>query len=188
MAERSVAFGAATARRIIAQVRAAEGTPRDQTGRLLAGTVFDDRRFFELTAELSGGAGQTAAVKWLWWNAEQGGLADSGQTGEVIDLLGAAWGLAGERGEARWLGGLWVVSFNPGQPVYEGTANGDISATASTASIHVTIGGQTRTVTANVPDDAVGTGKKYTSGDRLFIAHSRGAWRIVSFVECEASA
>ncbi len=185
---RGVAFGEQTARRLVDKLRAGEASPRDERGHLMPPLAGDDHRFFELTEELSGGAGETATCKWLWWNTEVDDFIDSGETGEVLDALGNAWGLEGERGEARFLGGKWIVSNNPGQPVYEGTAAADISAAATTANVNVVIGTDTRVVSCNVPDDAIGTGKKYTSGDRLFIAHSRGAFRIVSFVECEATA
>lgn len=188
MAERPVAFSRQAAKRIAEAVRGVESMPRDQSGRLLPRGVPDDHRFFELSAELSGGAGEVAAVKWLWWNTEDDDFIDSTETGTVLDALGNAWGLEGERGEARFLGGKWIVSHNPGQPVYEGTAAADISASATTASISVVIGSYTRTVTANVHADAIATGKKYASGDALFIAHSRGAFRIISFVECEVTA
>ena len=186
MAERGVAFGASAAKRIVDTVRARESTPRDQRGRLRPG-LSDDHRFFELTEELSGGAGSTADVKWLWWNTEDDDFVDSGETGEVLDHLSNAWGLQGERGEARFLGGKWVVIGNPGQPVYQGTAAANILSSHTIASINVDIDGATRSVTANVPTGAVSSGKKYASGGIVFIAHSRGAFRIVSFVSCEVA-
>lgn len=188
MAERSVAFSQQAARRIADRVRAAEATPSDRTGHLVRRALPDDYRFFELSEELSGGAGSTAAVKWLWWNTEDDDFIDSGETGEVFDHLEVAWGLEGERGEARFLGGKWVVSINPGQPFYEGTAAADISSSATTANVNVNIEGDTRVVQCNVPSGAISSGKKYASGGRLFMGHSRGAFRIFSFVSCEVTA
>lgn len=186
--DRGIQFSTSAARRIVESVRAAEATPRDQTGRDRPPPRVDDRRFFELTEELSGGAGSSAACKLLWWNTEDDDFIDSGETGEVFDAMGNAWGLEGERGEARLLGGKWIVTVNPGQPIYEGTADADISATATTAEFSVEIDGDTRTVEAAIHAAAITSGNKYGSGNAAYLACIRGTFTAVSFVECEETA
>lgn len=181
--ERGVALGRETARRVIRKVREDEARPVNRTGCDVPSTVLPRFfRDFELAEELSGGAGETAEVKWLRWSKADDELVDSGDTGEVVDLYGNAWGLEGERGEARFLGGLWVVSSNPGQPTYQCTLDADVGTTGYT-NVSATIDGQTRTVSAYMPASP-GTGMKWASGSTVFIAHSRGNWRIVSITAC----
>lgn len=151
---------------------------------LIAPSVPADRPF-ELSAELSGGAGSTADVKWLEWDADAGKLVDSEETGVVEDIYGNAWGLQGERGSARRLGDKWSVSVNPGQPIYQGTLAGDVTTTGNT-NVSVSIGGNNRTLSAYMPA-APGSGKKWASGSTVYIGCTRGAWKIVSIVGCPVS-
>jgi hypothetical protein len=132
MASPGVQFEKSTAQRIVDKVRRAENTPDDRTG-LDVYHKYIPRAYreFELTEELSGGVGSTAAVKWLRWNNPAEEIQDSGETGEVFDHLGTAWGIEGERGEARRLGDRWVVSRNPGRPVYHGKLDGDLDSGSS---------------------------------------------------------
>jgi hypothetical protein len=184
--ERGVAFGRETARRVIRNIREDEARPSDRAGRdtpsMLLPRFFRD---FELAEELSGGAGETAEVKWLLFSKADDELVDTGETGEVEDLYGNAWGLEGERGEARFLGGKWIVSSNPGQPDYQGTFASDVTASGA-ANVSVTIDGNARTVSANVPVSP-GTGMKWASGTIVFIAHSRALFRVISITDCPVS-
>lgn len=136
-------------------------------------------RRFELTATLN--AGSSAAVTW-----------EDGSTGEVTDPDKCCHGLAGETGEAAAAivgdSVVWQVCKNPGQPVYAGTTAAAIPYGASSATINVSIEGQTRAVGCTVPTGAVSSGKKYPSGGLVFISHERGTWKIISFVTCEVSA
>lgn len=183
MADRGVAFSKSTARRIVDAVRDAEATPLDLTG---ADLLFPRRprcyRPFELTEQLN--AGGDADVKWLIWNTTSDGLIDTGLTGEVTDHLVRAYGLIGERGEAVWHGGKWLVLTSPGQGIYYGTLAAN--TTSSPANVTVAIGGTNRTVSC-VLRATPASGKKYASGTKVYVGHFRGSWEIVSILSCTVS-
>lgn len=176
MAEPYVGFTRPTARRIVDAVRDAEGTPRDETGRDL---VFPSQprnyRPFELTEALV--AGGTAEVKWLIWNTTEDGLIDTELTGEVTDYLDHSWGLPGDRGEALWIGGKWVVIVNPGQAVYYGT----FAADTTESPCDIDIGDETVSALLRAEPEE---GYKYASETGCYIAHSYGEWEIISVLAC----
>jgi hypothetical protein len=185
MAERGVTLAKETARRIVRQIRAAEATPSDRTGRDVPSSRLPRAyRDFELTEELSGGTGATAEVKWLIWNAANEELQDSGETGEVLDAYGNAYGLEGERGEARFVGGKWVVSRNPGSAVYKGTFSG--ATTSSPANVDIEINGNTRTVSCILGRTPT-SGKKYAAGGVCFVSAFAGVFYVIAVVDCEVA-
>jgi len=189
MGDRGVAFGHETARRIVDKTRQDEATPTDRTGQAARRDLLPrDYREFELAEELSGGKGSTAAVKWLWWHVDSEDFIDSSETGEVYDHTGNAYGLEGEIGDARFLGGKWVINRNPGRPVYDVTASGDISAGSSTGDFTATIDGTSRTVEASIPSGAIPTGKKIASGTAGFVSNSGGTFHLISLAECRDDA
>ena len=180
MAERGVNFTRTTARRIVDAIRKAEGAPRDDTGR---DVVFPSQprkyRPFELTEALV--AGGTAEVAWLIWNTTADGLIDTTLTGEVTDHLDHAWGLPGDRGEAMWIGGKWVVLINPGQAVYYGTFASDTTESPC----DIDIGEETVSALLRAEPTA---GQKYAAGVGVYVAHSYGEWEIISVLACTVDA
>lgn len=175
-------FGPETARRIVANTRRGEALPLDRTGKdVPSATLNRYYREFELTEELSGGKGAEADVKWLVWNDASQEMVDSGKTGEVCDHLGAAWGIKGDRGEARFLGGKWVVSRNPGQGIYPGSLAGD--TTSSPANVTISLGGEDSTVSCTLRKTPP-SGEKYASGTGCYVGNCRGAWEIVAMLDC----
>jgi len=180
VAERGVQFTRPTARRIVDAIRLAEGTPRDETG---LDVIFPSKprayRPFELTEALV--AGGTADVNWLIWNTTEDGLIDTGLTGEVTDHLDHAWGLPGDRGEAVFVGGKWVVTVNPGQGVYYGTFASDTTESPC----NIDIGEET--VSALLRAEPA-SGQKYASGTGCYVAHSYGNWEIISVLGCTVDA
>lgn len=181
MADRGVAFSRSTARRIVDAVRDAEATPIDLTGIDMLAVPPRPRRYrqFELAETLS--AGGTANVNWLQWNTTQDGLVYDGVVGEVTDHLVRAYGLEGERGEAVWHGGKWLVLTSPGQGIYYGTLAAD--TTTSPTNVTIAIGGSNRTVSC-VLRATPASGKKYASGTKVYVGHFRGSWEIVSVLSC----
>jgi hypothetical protein len=185
---RPISFGEETARRIIRQTRYSEARqPGDRLEQDGNRTVPRFYRVFELTEELSGGAGSTAAVKWFRWNPTDEEYQDSQETGEIIDTLGNYWGLEGERGRAAWIGTtasgpLWEVVDNPGQAVYYGTLDADTDS--SPCDVSVSIDGNTRTVSA-VLRAVPATGRQYGSGTGVYLGYFRTQFEIVSVVDCD---
>lgn len=140
-------------------------------------------RRFELTAELSGGQGATAAVNWLEWDRTSEEWVDDGTDGEVVAALGNEYGLQGEQGVAQWVNGQWEVVVNPGSGIYVGTASGAISS--SPGSVSVTIEGTGRTVSCTIPTNAL-DGGTISSGDAVVVGNFRGTFYIISIAECTA--
>lgn len=136
-------------------------------------------RRFTLTEQLN--AGGSAEVEW-----------DDGTTGEVVDPDTCCWGLEGETGEAAAFpsdtgdGVEWRVTKNPGQGIYEGTLNSDVTTTGNT-NVTIAIAGNNRTLSAYMPA-APGSGKKWASGSTVFVGHFRGEWKIVSIPACPVNA
>ncbi len=153
----------------------------NERGEWIAAALGRTYRRFTLTATLD--AGSSAAVEW-----------EDENTGTVYDRDTCCWGLIGETGEAVLAlnqaedGVEWQVAKNPGQAVYEATTTAYISDSATTASVTITIGTASRTLTVDVPSGAISTDKQYPNSATVFVAHSRGDWKIVSFVVCEEDA
>jgi hypothetical protein len=181
-----VSFGPETARRIIDQTRLAEARPRnDRVADEPRKALPRYYRVFELTEELSGGAGSTAAVKWLRWSTADEEYQDSGETGTITDTTGRHWGIAGEIGRAAWLGTddapIWEVVDTPGKPAYYGTLADD--TTSSPCNVSITVAGSAQTVSCTLretPD----AGKKYASGTGCYVANTQDGWEIVSILSC----
>jgi hypothetical protein len=130
-------------------------------------------RRFTLTETLN--AGSDADVTWT-----------DGTAGTVYDPDYCCYGLTGETGEAVRMRvdgeAKWVVTKNPGQPIYYGVFAGNV--TTSPTNVTIAIGGVDRTVSATVAI-TIPSGKKYASGVKCYVGHFRGAWHVVSVVACQ---
>lgn len=190
---KGVQLGLETSRRIVHRTRLAEATPTDKTGRdVPQDTLPRDYRQFELTAELSGGAGSTAAVKWLRWDYQNSEFIDSGDTGEVLDATGNAWGISGDRGEAVFRGGQWIVHINPGQPVYRGKLDGDLdSGDSATMSVWrddpLADSGVNITVHDPAPLPFITAAKKIAIYTPVSAIHISGKWYLEVPGACEVA-
>jgi len=57
-----------------------------------------------------------------------------------------------------------------------------VTSTGNT-NVTIAIAGENRTLSAYMPA-APGSGRKWARGSTVFVAHSRGAWKIVSITIC----
>lgn len=144
-------------------------------------------RRFELKEELSGGAGVSVEAYRCSLNKTTKKWEATTSTMTVVSTRKNHCGLIGEQGTAQAIGGIWEIVENPGEPTYEGTANGDIASGATTASVNVPISGfGTQTITAKVLA-TITSGYKVASGDTVVVSHTEGQWKIIAHTVCEVA-
>jgi len=137
-------------------------------------------RPFELNAELSGGG--SASVKWLTWSSSTSAYEETGDSGTVYSGISPSWGLEGERGEAfEREEDVWQVSNNPGNPVYFGTFQDDITSSPVTVIVSIADGSTTVSAVLKQPPP---TGQKYESGTKCYVSYTDDTFHIISVLAC----
>lgn len=189
-----VALAPETAIRIVRQTRRGEAAPAQSMLRehpiAPLPRVY---RAFELTEGLAASSEDELAraeVKWLAWDFTKGEYTDSGETGEVVDTLGACWGVEADRGVAALRGvkdaaPIWEIVQNPGKPRLFGKLDGDLAA-GSSATMSIwggsTLADSGRNIT--VHDWFLPTGKKLASGAKVAAFWASGKWYVDTTNTC----
>ena len=185
-----VALAPETAIRIVRQTRRGEAAPAQSMLRehpiAPLPRVY---RAFELTESLAAGSEDELAraeVKWLAWDFAKGEYTDSGETGEVVDTLGACWGVEADRGVAALRGvkdaaPIWEIVQNPGKPILYGI----LAADTTSSPTNVTVGSKTISAKLRM---LPASGKKYAKDTGVYLGHTPDGWEIISVLACTVDA